>query len=70
MEYLEAVLKLPVILNLFACGSDAKFVRARRIIVISNVVYYAGILVWLLLNKFDKQDLYNSYTCRIIVSLL
>ena len=70
MEYLEAVLKLPVILNLFASEADAKFVRARRIIVISNVAYYIGILVWLLLNAFDYQDLYATYASRIYVSLL
>ena len=53
LEYFKAVLRLPIILNIFRDGANNKIKRVKMIIIISNIVYYLGIVTWWILNKYD-----------------
>ena len=47
MEYLKTSLNLPIILNLFSIGTEAKLKRSNIIIWCINICFYTMVVVWL-----------------------
>ena len=70
MEYLVAVLKLPIILDIFGNNIDLRLKRTKWIIFVLNVLYYSAILAWQILNDFDTEWVYSGDASRMIVTFL
>ena len=56
MEYLSAVIRLPIIMQLFESDAEDRWKKARRQIHTLNIAFYAVIGIWLLMFNVPISD--------------
>ena len=68
IEYLKALLKLPIILDIFDVNADKQLRRAKMITRVATLIFYLAVLFWTVMMEFAEDWIYRTHASRLIVS--